>query len=175
VSKAFTKDEAADEPLVVPPRPPLPAGSTNYVTPRGLDALRAEHRQLDATRARLEGTADADRAHALTILHARVHELDARIASAVVVDPRTQPHDEVRFGARVTVRGEAGPARSYEIVGIDEADAAHGRLAFVAPLARELLGKRVGDVVSHRTPRGEEELEVVAITYDEGAAGARPS
>jgi transcription elongation factor GreB len=48
-------------------------------------------------------------------------------------------------------------------VGVDEADAASGRVAFVAPLARALLGKRVGDAVTLRTPRGEEELEVVAI------------
>ena len=51
------------------------------------------------------------------------------------------------------------------IVGVDEADATNGRIAFVAPLARALLGKRPGDVVTFRTPRGEEELEVVSVTY----------
>ncbi|WP_394829579.1 GreA/GreB family elongation factor [Pendulispora albinea] len=165
MSKAFTKDDAEDEPLVVP-RPPLPAGSPNYVTPRGLARLRAELRQLDTERAHLEAQPpEPDRVRALTILHARIHELGERIASAVPVDPRTQPRDEIRFGATITVRGETGPARHYEIVGVDEADAAHGRLAFSAPLARALLGKRAGDVIAFRTPRGEEELEIVAIDY----------
>ena len=63
------------------------------------------------------------------------------------------------------MRGESGGERRYEIVGVDEADVAHGRVAFVAPLARALLGKRVGDVALLRTPRGEEELEVLAIDY----------
>jgi transcription elongation factor GreB len=168
VSKAFTKDDAADDPVVVPLRPPLPSGVVNYVTPRGLEALRAEQERRNADRAILEATpVDAERTRALAISRAQLREIDERIASAVVVDPRSQPKDEVRFGARVTVRGETGEGRRYESVGIDEADAAHGRVAFVAPIARALLGKSVGDVAVLRTPRGNEELEVVAITYDD--------
>ena len=168
MSKAFTKDDASDDPVVVVPRAPLPAGTANYVTPRGLSALRAELRQLDAERGRLEGLdADVhpDRARELTAVHARVRELGERVASAVPVDPRGQPHDEVRFGAQVTVRGEHAERR-YEIVGVDEADAPRGRIAFVSPLARALLGKRVGDDVTVRTPRGKEELEILAIAYE---------
>jgi len=164
VSKAFTKDDAADEPLVVPSRRPLPAGATNYVTPRGLESLRAELHRLNSERLELAATpSDPDRALQLAALHARIRELEERIASAVQVDPGAQPRDEVRFGARVTVRGEAGVERHYEIVGVDEADATSGRVAFLAPLARALLGRRVGEVVTLRTPRGEEELEVMAI------------
>ncbi|WP_394839411.1 GreA/GreB family elongation factor [Pendulispora rubella] len=154
------------------PRAPLPpAGVPNYVTPRGLAMLRAELRTLDAERARLEGL-DAeihasDRTRALTTVHARIRELGERVASAVLVDPRGQPHDEVRFGARVTVRGEHGEQgqRRYEIVGVDEADAPQGWIAFVSPLARALLGKRVGDDVTVRTPRGKEELEILDVAY----------
>jgi transcription elongation factor GreB len=164
VSKAFTKDDAAGDPLVVPARPPLPAGATNYVTPRGLESLRAELGRLLDERSALDATlADLDRAQVRAAVSTRIRELEERVASAVVVDPGVSPRDEVRFGARVTVRGETGSERRYEIVGVDEADAAEGRLAFVAPLARALLGKRVGDAVTLRTPRGEEELEVVAI------------
>ena len=64
------------------------------------------------------------------------------------------------------VQGDSKQARQIDIVGVDEADATSGRIAFVAPLARALLGKRAGDVVTLRTPRGEEELEVVSVTYD---------
>jgi transcription elongation factor GreB len=63
------------------------------------------------------------------------------------------------------VRTESGDERRYRIVGVDEADVAHGRVAFVAPLARALLGKKVGDGATVRTPGGEEELEVLAIAY----------
>ncbi len=164
MSKAFTKDDAADDPLVVPTRRPIPAGVTNYVTPRGLASLRAELQRLHDEQPPSDvSSSDSERAHARAVAGGRVRELEERIASAVVVDPSAHPRDEVRFGARVTVRGESGGERHYEIVGVDEADAAHGRVAFMAPVARALLGKRVGEAVTLRTPRGEEELEVVAI------------
>jgi transcription elongation factor GreB len=163
MSKAFTKDEGEDKSaVIVPRRAPLPAGVPNYVTESGMAALRAEHAALAAERARLEGAADPG----LTVVAARLSDLEARIASASLVDAAAQPRDEVRFGATVTVRDESGAERGYRIVGVDEADAARGRIAFVAPLARALLGKRVGEAATLRTPGGgEEELEVLSIAY----------
>ncbi len=170
MSKAFTKDDAPDAPLVVAPRAPLPDGATNYVTARGLAALHAEKHALDAERARLDAAADdAERARHLAAVATRAADLDDRIARATWVDPRTQPHDEVRFGATVRVGAEGAGERRYQIVGVDEADVAHGRVAFVAPLARALLGKRVGDTAVVRSPRGDEELEVLAIDYGDSA------
>jgi transcription elongation factor GreB len=169
VSKGFTKDDATDEPLVVPARAPLPPGATNYVTPRGLDLLRAELGELVAARVRAQATAaagDADATRAATVLATRIGELEIRLAAAVLVDPTAQPRDEVRFGATVTTRADDGTERRYRIVGVDEADASTGRVAFVSPIARALLGKRVGDVALVRVPRGEDELEVVAVEYD---------
>jgi transcription elongation factor GreB len=163
MSRAFTKEDGAQLPFVVP-RAPLPAGVTNYVTPRGLAALRAERAALEA--ARPAGDTD-HQAVELAAHNARLAALDARIASALVVDPATLPHDEVRFSARVTLIGEHGSERSYRIVGIDEADPASGRITFVAPLARALMGKRVGDTVGLRSERGEEELEISGIAYDD--------
>jgi transcription elongation factor GreB len=170
VSKAFTKDEAWEEPII-PPRPPVPSGVPKYVTPRGLRLLRAELAELEAERHGL----DADRSdeveyrRRLAILTGRTSDLTARIASAAVVDPRHQPRDEVRFGARVTLRtvgGEhTGEERRLEIVGIDEADAAHGRVAFTAPIARAILGCEIGDTAALDTPRGKNLLQVVSIDY----------
>jgi transcription elongation factor GreB len=170
MSKAFTKDDAADEAPLVAPRRPLPPGVTNYVTPRGLASLRAEQRALEEERAALDVGDDAARRQARAALQTRLRELDARVTSAVVVEHRAQAAgagDQVRFGARVTVRDEAGGERRYEIVGVDEADAEHGRVAFVSPIARAVLGKRVGEEVTLRSPRGEELLEVVGIDYEE--------
>jgi transcription elongation factor GreB len=166
VSRAFTKEDAPVAPLVTP-RAPLPEGATNYVTPQGLAALRDELSGLERELGRLAASLDApDRASEHAGLLARIHSLEARLASAVLVDPAGQPRDEVRFGARVTVRSERGEERHYRIVGVDEADARRGAIAFVAPLARALLGKRVGEVAILRTPQREEELEVVFLSYD---------
>ncbi len=168
VSKAFTSDDASEAPPVVPARAPLPAGITNYVTPRGLALLRQELHHLAVERARLAASTsgDPDRPRALQALVARIAELEDRLSSAEPVDPGSQPKGEVRFGATVTVQSEAGVERRFQIVGVDEADVASARVAFVAPLARAVLGKSVGDVAVLRTPRSEEELVVVALTYD---------
>jgi transcription elongation factor GreB len=167
VSKAFKGEDASEAPLVVPPRAPLPPGVDNYVTPSGLVALRAEHERLLVERAKLDASVDdGDRTRALAIASARIAAIEERLASAHLVDPASQPQDEVRFGATVRVRTEVGESRQYRIVGVDEADAAQGRIAFVAPLARALLGKRVGDAFVVRMPRGNEEMEVIAVGYD---------
>jgi transcription elongation factor GreB len=165
MSKAFTKDDAPQAPLVIPPRAPLPPGTPNYVTAQGIALLRAE---LEAERARLNGDErDPERARKLVVTDARIADLAARIATASVVDPRGQPRDRVRFGATVILRtlsgDSAGEERRFVIVGVDEAAPAAGRVAFLAPIARAIMGLRVGDTATLRTPEGEQLLEVAAI------------
>jgi transcription elongation factor GreB len=168
VSKAFTKEESAEPPLVLPRRAPLPEGVPNYVTAAGLAAYRDELSALKRERAALgtaAGAEDAVRGEQAA-LAARIAELEARLASAELVDTRELSRHEVRFGAQVTVRTAAGDDKNYQIVGVDEANAAEGRLGFVSPLARALLGQRVGAVVTVRTPHGDDEIELIAIDYD---------
>jgi transcription elongation factor GreB len=173
VNKAFTKEDETSEPAMVPPRAPLPAGMPNYVTARGLQKLKTELRELDDERRRLDATApSADRSRALVHLAARRSALEDRLAGATLVDIAKQPRDEVRFGARVEVRGANGALRAYQIVGVDEAEPPAGLVAFVSPMARALLGQHVGDGVSVRTPRGEEEIEIVRIDYLEPPEGS---
>src|SRR6185369_2252173 len=88
VSKAFTKDEAWEEPII-PPRAPVPAGVPNYVTPRGLRLLRAELAALEVERHHLEAdrSDELEYRRRLAILTGRTSELAARIASATLVDP----------------------------------------------------------------------------------------
>lgn len=163
MSKAFTSEETADEPPVVAPRPPLPAGVPNYVTGRGLGLLREELADLEREREQL--AAAGDPGARLPTLTQRLAELSARISGAVQVDETAHAADEVRFGATVTVRDLGGALHRYQIVGVDEANVREGRVAFVSPVARALLGRRVGELTAFRTPRGEEELEVVEIRY----------
>ena len=166
MSKAFTKDDDDGAPVLVAPRAPLPPGVTNYVTPESFAALRAELAGLLEARALLGAIElDATRAARAAGLAPRIAELEVRLGNTEVVAPPEQPPDVVRFGATVTVRSAVGEERAYRIVGVDEANAAEGRIGFVAPLARALLGKRVGDTVLLLTPHGEEELEVAALEY----------
>ena len=127
-------------------RASLPNGVPNYVTQRGMRLLREQLAAAEGTR--------------------RV-ELERRVAGAVVAPP---PGDrgEIRFGARVVLRNADGQLRAIQIVGVDEAEPAAGRVAFVAPLARALLGHRIGDTVTVRSPGGTDELAVTAVDYDDG-------
>ena len=157
MSKAFTKDDDTGAPQFVRSRTPLPRGVPNYVTPRGLAALRDERHRLEAERSRWETAGDTAAAGAVS---ARMVELDARIGSALVVPPPAgEARDTVRFGAAVVVvrQGQAEGERRYQIVGVDEADAASGRIAFTAPLARALLGRHAGDTAQVDTLLGQEE------------------
>jgi len=165
VSRAFTKEDDVGVELLVVPRPPLPTGTPNYVTPRGLRQLQTERVALEQERAKLEASEAADRTVRLSALNQRVSELQARLASAELIDPDAQPRDCVRFGATVRVRHESGTEAQYRIVGADEADASASRLAFFAPIARALLGKRVGETALLQTPRSSEELEVLEIGF----------
>lgn len=160
MSKAFTNEETPLE-VVVPARAPLPAGVRNYVTARGLELLRTERRALEAERAELEHAPEEARASALAAWAARIGELDQRLASAELVAPSAQ--GVVRFGSKVTVADAAGDERSFEIVGVDEADPPRGKIAFLSPLAQALLGREPGDTVRLLAPGGRQELEIVAL------------
>jgi transcription elongation factor GreB len=163
MSKAFTKDDDSGLPPIVPRRAPLPPTVPNYVTARGLSALREELVLLRTEHAATSARGDMPLAVALA---ERMSELEARLTSAELV-PTPQPApSEARFGATVTVRGDTGAERAYTIVGVDEADAGAGRIAFVAPLARALLGKRAGEAAVVRTPHGDEELQIVSVRYE---------
>jgi transcription elongation factor GreB len=169
MNKAFTKEDDGDAPFIVPARSPLPADVPNYVTTRGLRLLQEELTQLQSDRSVPRATGDdAEKRRLQALFAVRVAELEGRIANAVLVPPPAGAPDTVRFAAHVRLRSEEDDReRNFQIVGVDEADAARGRVGFTAPLARAVLGKQLGDVVLLQTPRGSEELEIVAVTYDD--------
>ena len=162
MSRAFVKEDGPDN----APLPDLPISPhPNYVTPRGLQALRDRMEDRQAELARLKARADRLDTLPERAVERDIRYLAARIASAIPVDPATQPQDEVAFGARVRVVDEDDAETTYEITGEDEADAAHGRIAPHSPLARALTGASVGDVVEWNRPAGRVSLEVLAISY----------
>jgi transcription elongation factor GreB len=89
--------------------------------------------------------------------------------AARVVQPGAEgARDQVRFGATVQLADEDDSRRTLTIVGDDEADASGGRIGWSAPLARALIGARVGDERIVRLPAGEKSYEVIAIDYPAG-------
>jgi transcription elongation factor GreA len=101
-----------------------------------------------------------------SFIEGRVIELEDQIARAEVIDVSKLTGDTVKFGATVKVADEeSGEETAYQIVGVVEADINTGRLSITAPLARALIGKRVGDSVEVTTPRGSRGYEVVEVRY----------
>ncbi|HCW67808.1 MAG TPA: transcription elongation factor GreB, partial [Thalassospira lucentensis] len=89
-----------------------------------------------------------------------------RIEDAVVVRADEQPdHTHIFFGATVTYVNARDEEKTIRIVGEDEADSLNGCISWVSPVARALMKSGVGDVVTVRTPAGEDELEVLAVRY----------
>jgi len=170
MSRAFVKEPDSGAPdLDLPDRPV--GERPNYVTPAGFTELQRRAGELEARRLELLALGDdAVAGDELRHVDRDLKYYAARIESALLVDPATQPGDEVAFGAAVTVTGEDGE-RTFAIVGEDEADLATLKVSYVSPLAEALMGARVGDRVVWRRPAGDLELTVTAIAYDGRAAG----
>lgn len=164
MSRAFVREGAPEVPVVVPPRPPLPAGVANYVTPAGLAALRAERAEVERQRAEIDAE-DPDAGRTREMLTGRLRLLVERIARSQVVDPAAVARDDVRFGATVTVREADGSERTVQIVGVDQAAGGGDTVAFTSPFARALTGKQAGDTATLKTPAGDRDLSIVAVRY----------
>ena len=125
MSRGFVKEGDQEETPIIPPRAALPPGATNYVTPQGMELLQAERSQLEDERATLPTTDEQQRRVELGVINGKLDLLNERIASARILDPSTQPKDEVRFGATVTYKISSAPKpQTFQIVGVDEADIA---------------------------------------------------
>lgn len=167
VSRAFVKEDDvsmnADEAFERPQSP-----HPNYVTRGGLALLQAQYHTLQEKRAQLAEADDALAQQQLAGTERDLRYFQRRLESAIVVDPATQPQDEVHFGAAVEVVDEEDRAYRFALVGEDEADAAAGRVSWVSPLARALNGAKVGDSVVWKRPAGDLNLEIVSILYPRG-------
>ena len=159
----------------------------NYMTPQGYARLRTElTKLLDVERPDLAKTiswaaSNGDRSEngdyiygkkRLREIDRRIHYLNKRNDTAEVVDPaRRGASDQIFFGATVTyayVRG-GRDERIVTIVGVDEVDVKRGQVSWLSPIARALLKKRSGDVVTLATPSGEAEIEIIGVKYRAGA------
>ena len=154
-----------------------------FITPEGFARLRAEYDELfGVERPKIVEVVSwaaslGDRSENADYLYGkkRLREIDRRLAhlarimkAAKVVDPAKQEDQgQVRFGATVELADEDDQRRTLTIVGDDETDASAGRIGWSAPLARALIGARVGEERIVRLPAGEKSYEVLAIRYPE--------
>ncbi len=99
-------------------------------------------------------------------IESRISEIQAKLASAEVINPAEVRSDKVVFGATVTIVDlDTDKESTYQLVGIDEADIKQGLLSVFSPLGRALIGKRGGDTVEVQSPRGDKEYEIVDFEF----------
>jgi transcription elongation factor GreB len=181
MNKAFVK-ESEDDDEDEAPEAQLPAGTRNYMTKRGHAQIRTEFEHL----VKVERPAivqvvswaagNGDRSEngdyiygkkRLREIDRRIRFLSKRLETAVIVDPTEQQNvEQVFFSATVTVCDVEGIEATYQIVGIDEANASQGMISWISPLARALLKAREGDTVRFDSPGGLRELDILEIRYE---------
>ena len=166
MSRAFTKESTDDLVAGELPERPLSA-HPNYVTPQGLEQLQARARELQEQHEKLAAQSADD---SLAKQKQREVERDQRYLKAqlervVVVDPAGQPRDEVHFGATVKMLDDEGKEHRFTLVGDDEADVGAGKISWASPLAKAMIGAKIGDTVKWHRPAGETEIEIVEIHY----------
>jgi len=187
MSRAFVDEDAgSDETDGMHDIPlPLPPGARNYMTPEGAMRMADELRNLvDAERPQAAGALAAADPAAKSEYLRKVSEIDRRISYLSrmksilsVVDPPSSA-ERVVFGLVVRVREEGGAEGTegidgaprdieYRIVGVDESDPDRGYVSWASPVAKALIGKKVGDAVSARLPMGELKMTILGIHFAE--------
>ncbi|HXV35824.1 MAG TPA: transcription elongation factor GreA [Myxococcota bacterium] len=152
------------------------------MTPGGYAKLDDELKQLKTVdRRRISQEIETARAHGdisenaefhaakerQSHIEGRIRILEDKLARAQVIETSGNPPDSVRFGVTVVLSdNDTGEEVEYTITGEDESDAAAGLISITSPVARALLGKRVGDEVAVRVPKGNRSLEVLDIRFD---------
>ena len=152
-----------------------------YITDEGYRRLREELDHLfRVERPRVvKGVADAaaegDRSENAEYIYGKkkLREIDKRIefltkrvdVLTVVTEYPKDGTDKIFFGAFVELEDDDGKQLTYRIVGADESDADRGYISMESPVARALLGKRLGDGVTVMRPKGEVTFNVLGVRY----------
>jgi transcription elongation factor GreB len=160
-------------------RAPSPPRS-RYITPDGARRLRDEYQRLwseerpRVTREVAEAAALGDRSENAEYIYGkkRLREIDARLEflnrrldELEVVEPRDRGDGAIYFGACVRIRDAGDAELEYQIVGPDEFDVDAGRISMDSPVGRALIGRREGDEVTIRRPKGEAVFEILEVRY----------
>lgn len=166
MSRGFVKEDDQEESPIIPNRAPLPEGVSNYVTPEGFQALQNELKELEVERTAIPKEETPEKRSALKVVNGKINMLLERINSAEVVETPETPPEEIRFGAWVTFRFKTEKSdRTFQIVGVDEANIKAKKIGFTSPIARVLLGKKAGDTAELKLEHGIREIHIKKIQY----------
>lgn len=166
MSRGFVKEDDQEEIPIVPPRADLPDGVVNYVTRTGIDQLLSEKQELNSEKENLEIAGENERRIVLNYINAKLQLLNNRIATAKIVDLNMHPQNEIRFGALITLKiGSQTKLQQYQIVGVDEADIAKGKISFISPIAILLLNKKVGEKAVLKLAKEDRVFEIIEVVY----------
>ena len=100
------------------------------------------------------------------LIEGRIQEIQGKIAGAEVINPAEIKSDRIVFGATVEmIDVETEEKYTYQIVGLDEADVKKGMISIMSPLARAMIGKKDGDVVTVQSPKGDKEYEIISFKF----------
>jgi transcription elongation factor GreB len=164
MSRGFVKEDDLEHAGTDVPERPI-STLPNYVTPNGYAILQAESQKLDIARRALEANKDEPSSlEKLAIINRDLRYISARIESAIVTVPDKNA-SQVLFGATVIVEDNEGEQLTYEIVGEDEADIKANKVSWTSPLAKALIGHKVGENVIWTRPAGNANLEIIKIHF----------
>lgn len=165
MSRGFVKEDDLELAGTDLPERPL-SPHANYVTPAGLRQLQQAVKTLETDRSQYTARKeDPNAQQKLAEIDRDLRYFAARLETAQLVDPDQQPRHTVLFGAKVTVEDETGEQQVYHIVGEDEADIAQQKVSYVSPVAKALLGRKVGDSTIWKRPAGALSLDILNIEY----------
>jgi len=164
VSRAFVKepeDDQAESNLPERPQSVHP----NYMTQTGLDKIQSTVNALRQERSLLKKEDDLSAKTRVKVIEAELRYLEKRTQCAIPVDISKQISKEIRFGVTVKLIDENDQEYIFSIVGEDEAEPNQGRISWVSPLARELVGKKTDDGVMWERPAGNLEMEILEFMF----------
>lgn len=165
MSRGFVKEDDLERAGTDAPERPI-SEHVNYVTPTGLAQLQQQANTLEQERQSLSLRKEEPAANQrLAVVERDLRYLSARLDSAQLVEPALQDQHVALFGATVKVEDEAGQQHLFKIVGEDEADIAAHKVSYISPIARALIGRKVGDSVTWRRPAGDLQLDIIDINY----------
>jgi transcription elongation GreA/GreB family factor len=165
MSRGFVKEDDLEHAGTDLPERPVSA-HPNYVTPTGLALLEAQAQTLGEERRLLNTRKDDPSSNQrLAVVERDLRYLSARLETAMLVDPTQQNQHTVLFGAQVKVEDEDGEQHIFIIVGEDEANIAEHKVSYISPIARALIGRKVGDSVIWPRPAGNLQLDIIEIHY----------
>ncbi|HLV42325.1 MAG TPA: GreA/GreB family elongation factor [Brumimicrobium sp.] len=166
MSRGFVREGDQEEAPMIPPRAALPDNTPNYVTPEGFEALKTEKIELLEELSNYDSSDEREKRRKAAEIDGKLNLLNERINSARVLDAKNQSKDEVRFGATVTYTIDTVKTPvTLKIVGVDEANIREKKVAFIAPIAKAMIGKKEGEIALLSLGGENREVKIVKIIY----------